>query len=152
MKNRIFERFKDYLSMEIMIEYKACLYFSCILFFYFVWLLCQGTYFASVLFMFEMILTAYFIGYLQVYVFQNFDEKERLGKKDAAAIIFCTALYGGASYLLNWFEKSIAASLLFSLFMLLVYMCVYLLNKAKRAIDTNNLNKLLTEYKNGGEK
>lgn len=141
-----------FLSKEIMIEYKACLYFSCILFFYFVWLLLHRIYFASILFMFEMILAAYFTGYFQVYVFQNFDEAEQIERKGVMGIVFSISVYGGVSYLLNWFDKSPIASLLFSLYMLFIYLCVFLLNKIKRAIDTNNLNKMLSEFKKGAEK
>ena len=132
-----------------MIEYKACLYFACILFFYFAWLLIHGLYFASVLFMFEMILAAYFVGYFQVYAFQNFDEAEKIERKGVFGMIFGVGVYGGASYLLGWFDKSLMASLLFSAYMLAVFLCVFLLNKAKRVIDTNHLNKMLSEFKKG---
>ncbi len=44
------------------------------------------------------------------------------------------------------------ASVLFSMYMLVVYLCVFWLNKAKRMIDTNNLNKMLSEFKKGAEK
>lgn len=152
MKNSFFVWFKNYLSKEIMIEYKACLYFACILFFYFMWLLCHGNYFASVLFMFEMILAAYFIVYLQVYVFRNFDEAEHLEQRNLCSIVFCVILYGGISWLLDWFERNLAASFLFALFMTAVYVCVFLLNKAKRVIDTNNLNRMLDKFKKGEEK
>lgn len=81
MKSRFLGWFKRFVSKEIMIEYKSCLYFACILFFYFMWLLCKGIYSASILFMFEMILAAYFVGYFQVYVFRNFDEAEQIEKK-----------------------------------------------------------------------
>ena len=152
MKNRMWTWFKDYLSKEIMIEYKACLYFSCILFFYFAWLLYNRTYFGSILFMFEMILAAYFVGYLQVYVFQNFDEAEQIERKGVMGIIFGTGVYSIVSYLLGWVDRSLMASVLFSLYMLVVYLCVFWLNKAKRMIDTNNLNKMLSEFKKGAEK
>ncbi|NBJ96341.1 DUF3021 domain-containing protein [bacterium 1xD8-48] len=149
MKSRFLGWFKRFVSKEIMIEYKSCLYFACILFFYFMWLLCKGIYSASILFMFEMILAAYFVGYFQVYVFRNFDEAEQIEKKGVLGIIFGISVYGAVSYLLGWFEKSPGASLWFSFYMLIVYVCVFLLNKAKRTIDTNNLNKMLSEFKKG---
>ena len=108
-----------------MIEYKSCLYFACILFFYFMWLLCKGIYSASILFMFEMIFTAYFVGYFQVYVFQNFDEAEQIEKKGVLGILFGISVYSVVSYLLGWFGKSPGASLLFSLYMLIIYLCVF---------------------------
>ena len=60
-----------YLTQEIGIEFKACLYFFAILFFYCMYRLVQGIFDASMLHMAEMILAAYIIGYLQVYVFRN---------------------------------------------------------------------------------
>ena len=102
--------------------------------------------------MFEMILAAYFVGYLQVYVFQNFDEAEQIERKGVMGIIFGTGVYSIVSYLLGWVDRSLMASVLFSLYMLVVYLCVFWLNKAKRMIDTNNLNKMLSEFKKGAEK
>lgn len=147
MKSKGWEKFKKLLSREIVIEYKACLYFSCILFFYFVYLLCQGTDLASIVFLFEMILTAYVAGYIQICLFHNSDEAEELEKKDILGILFCTLLYGGASYGFAWFDRNLTAALLFLAYMLFVHYCVYLLNKIKRAIDTENLNKMLNEFK-----
>ena len=147
MRNSGWESFKRILSREVVIEYKACLYFACIVFFYFAYLLCQGVYLASMAFLFEMILTAYGVGYAQIYLFHNSDEAERLEGRDILGIIFCTSLYGGASYVLAWFDRSFAATLLFLVYMLFVHYFVYLANKIKRAVDTENLNKMLTEFK-----
>lgn len=147
MGTRAVERMKRILSMEIMIEYKACLYFCCIIFYYFACLLCQGVFVADILFMFEMIFTAYAAGYVQVCLFHNSDEAERLEKKDILGILFSTFLYGGTSWVLAWFDRSIAATGIFLVYMLLVHYCVYLLNRIKRAVDTQNLNRMLTEFK-----
>ena len=130
-----------------MIEYKACLYFCCVVFFYFAYLLCRGIYVAGIAFLFEMILTAYAAGYTQVYLFHNSDEAERLEGRDILGIIFSTLLYGASSYLLAWFDRSLPATLLFLLYMIFVHYFVYLANRMKRAIDTENLNKMLTEFK-----
>jgi len=147
MRNKSREKFKRILSREIVIEYKACLYFCCMIFFYFVYLMCRGTYLASILFLFEMILTAYAAGYVQVYLFHNSDEAQRLERRDILGIIFCTFLYGGISYALAWFDRSLPVTLLFLAYMIVVHYCVYLANKIKRAIDTENLNKMLSEFK-----
>lgn len=152
MRSRAVQRFEEFLSREIMIEYKACLYFACILFFYFAWLLWRGSFLAQILFMFEMILAAYAAGYVQVCLFHNSDEAERLEKADVAGILFCTLLYGGTSWCLAWFDRSPAATALFLAYMLFVHYCVYLLNKVKRAGDTRNLNRMLNEFKGGGGK
>lgn len=147
MRNNRWEKFQVILSREVVIEYKACLYFACVVFFYFAYLLSRGIHMASMAFFFEMILTAYGAGYIQVYLFHNSDEAEKLECKDVLGIIFCTFFYGGASYTLAWFDRSLLATLLFLPYMIAVHYFVYLANKIKRAVDTKNLNKMLTEFK-----
>ena len=144
-------RFLGCLSREIAIEYKACLYFCCMLFFYFGYLLCTGRDSASILMMWEMILTAYFVGDLQVYFLGNFDESERLGRRENAAICLCSGIYIAASLFFGWFEGNIIATVLFFGYLLLCYVCVYLCNKVKRKIDTDKLNAMLTAYKESRE-
>ena len=39
MRNRGWDKFRTILSREVVIEYKACLYFACEVFFYFAYLL-----------------------------------------------------------------------------------------------------------------
>ncbi|MDO4333338.1 MAG: DUF3021 domain-containing protein [Eubacteriales bacterium] len=151
MKSETKRKLRKYLSAEISIEYKACLYFSCIVFFYSACLLVQKNYFASVAVLWEMVLTAYAMGYLQVYLFRNFDEADRLGKREAASILLCACLYTGVSWLFKWFDRSAPATLLYLAYMLLCYGCIFLCNKVKRMIDTQNLNKLLTEFKKEGK-
>lgn len=149
-KSKFIQGFKNYFATEIAIEYKACLYFYAIVFFYCVFLAIKGEFQASVLYMAEMILTTYLMGYLQVYLLGNFDEAEKLGKKEAAYTLLCSALYTGVSYLFGWFDKSPAATLIFFGFLAFAYWCVYLINKIKRKIDTENLNDMLTKYKKAG--
>lgn len=141
------ENFKKYIGYEIAIEYKACLYFYCILVFYVSYLLCQGVYTARILHMCEMILATYLMGYAQIYLLGNFDEAEKLTAKDTVSMVLCSVAYTVTSYLCGWFEKNIWVNLLFLAFMLFAYFCVYLLNRIKRAVDTENLNQWLAEYK-----
>ncbi|MDO4322642.1 MAG: DUF3021 family protein [Lachnospiraceae bacterium] len=143
MRNRL----KKYLSREIVIEYKACLYFCCLLFFYFCYLAFQGIFSASVPVMCEMILTAYAAGYLQVYAFRNFDDAERMGAAEAAGMFLCAGLYTAVAWILSWFGHSKITTALFFLYLVFIYVCVYLLNKLKRRIDTEALNKMLEDYK-----
>ena len=149
-KRKFIQGFKHYFSTEIAIEYKASLYFYAIVFFYCVFLASKGKFQASVLHMAEMILTTYLMGYLQVYLLRNFDEAESMGKREAAYTLFCSVLYTGASWLFGWFDKNLAATLIFLGFIAFAYWCVYLINKIKRKIDTENLNNMLTEYKKAG--
>lgn len=146
MRNKI----EKCLSREIAIEYKACLYFSCLMAFDCAYLLYRKVYSVQILQMWEMILTAYFIGYLQVYVLRNFDESEQFGKWEIFASLLCTGIYTAASLVFEWFDRNLPASILFFGFVLLCYVCVYLCNKIKREIDTKHLNHLLEDYKKAG--
>lgn len=147
MWNKFKKKFKTCLGAEIIIEYKACLYFGCVLAFACFYLLYQGICFVSILHLFEMIFTAYFVGYLQVYVLHNFDEAEQIDRKGVISAVICTGLYTIVSWLAGWFERNAVTTVLFLVYMLLVYFLVYLINKMKRAIDTENLNGMLTEFK-----
>lgn len=149
-KSKFIKEFKKYFSVEIAIEYKACLYFYAIVFFYCVCRALQGNFQASVLHMCEIILTTYLMGYLQVYLLQNFDEAETLGKREVLYILICTTIYTGASYLFGWFGRSLIPTLVFFGFIGFAYWCVYLINKIKRNIDTENLNDMLDKYKKAG--
>ena len=62
-----------YLTKEIGIEFKACLYIYALLFFYCVYRLSCGRSDASIWHMAEMIFSTYVMGYLQVYVLWHFD-------------------------------------------------------------------------------
>ncbi len=147
MKMSKLDKFKRYLSIEIGIEYKACLYFYCIMVFYCIYLALQHTFSASVLYMCEMIFTAYIMGYLQVMLLKNFDEAENITGREFLSMLLCTAIYTGCSYLFCWFDRSLLATGVFFLFILFSYWCVYLINKIKRNIDTNQLNEMLTAFK-----
>lgn len=139
----------SYLSKEIAIEYKACLYFYSILVFYCIYLVCQGVFHASILHMCEMIGSTYLMGYLQIYCLDNFDEAEQFGEREFMKTIICSVIYTGVSFLFGWFDRSIWVTLLFFSFFVFAYWCVYLINKMKRNIDTKNLNELLEQFKEG---
>ena len=130
-----------YLTKEISIEFKACLYFFAFLFYYCMYRVIGGVYDASILHMTELILACYIIGYIQVYLLWNFDEADKLGGKEILGIALCTAVYTAISWLFNWFDKNIIATVLFTAYILLVYFCVYLVYKYKRIIDDKKLNE-----------
>lgn len=140
-------RFEKYLTQEIGIEFKACLYFYCVLFFYCIVMFFQGFDSVSILTMAEIIASNYVICYIQVYVFHNFDEADRLGINEGMGILVCTGAYTLLSYCLSWFERKPDITLYFALFLVFTYLCVFLVYKIKRNIDTKELNNLLTEYK-----
>jgi hypothetical protein len=136
-----------YLTKEIGIEFKACLYFFAILFFYSMYRIVMGSLEASIIHMAEMIFTCYFIGYAQVYLFWNFDEADSVGGKEVAGVLICTAIYGILSYMLNWFDKNIYVTLGLAAYLLLTYVCVILIYKTKRNIDDKQLNEDLALFK-----
>lgn len=148
-KSSFKEKFMHYLGAEIWIEYKACLYSYCIMVFYCIFLLCQKVYQARILIMAEMVLAAYFMGYAQVYLLKNFDESDKFGKHEIVSTLLCSVSYTLISYVLDWFGRSLLVTGLFFLFMLFSFWCVYLVNKIRRAYDTQNLNKMLAEFKKG---
>lgn len=146
-KERIKERLKNYLGIEVGIEYKACLYFFCILFFYCCYQLVQRQYTVAILHMAELVLCNYIMGYAQMYVFENFDEAKRLGVKEIISMILCTAIYTAASFGFGWFDRGVIVTVIFALYMLLVYVCVFLVNKIKREWDSAQLNDMLAAFK-----
>lgn len=143
--------FKRYLYSEIGIEFKACLYFCLVLFFYFLYQIIGGSLYASIITMFEMVLTAYIICYIQVYLLENFDEKEHLGIKEGIFSLGCSLLYTIVSILFGWYDRNIGASILFFVYMVLCYLCVFLVYRLKRAADTIRLNQELHGFKNRKE-
>lgn len=145
------EKWKRFVGTEVGIEYKACLYFYCLLFFYCCYLVLQKTYTASILHMAEMIFTAYVIGYIQVYLFGNYDEAEHFGKKETAGAVICTLIYTGVSYWLGWFDRKPIVTVIFMLYFLFAGFCAFLVNRIKREVDTKQLNELLDAYKEEDE-
>ena len=141
-----------YLTSEIGIEFKACLYFFAILFFYCVFRIVQGKWEAGILHMGEMILTCYIIGYSQVFLFRNFDEATRLGGREWIGMVVCTSLYCLVSYFGGWFEKKIAVTLLFAAYVVLMYTCVFLIYKTKRRLDDKLLNEELKLFQSEHKK
>ena len=151
MKKHNTTLWERYLTNEIGIEFKACLYFFAILFFYCVYRMIGGTFEASMLHMGEMILTCYAMGYIQLFLFNCFDEADRLGTKELVGIAVCTCLYCLVSYLGNWFERKILVTLIMGAYVILLYACVFLIYKTKRRINDKELNEELkifqTEHK-----
>lgn len=141
-----------YLTKEIGIEFKACLYFFAMLFFYCVYRLCVGQTVASILHMAEMIFGTYIIGYLQVFVLWNFDEADNLGKKEILGIIICTVIYTLLAYFCSWFDKNIYVTLGFMAYVVFLYVCVFLVYKCRRNIDDKILNSDLELFKTRTEK
>lgn len=141
-----------YLTKEIGIEFKACLYFFALLFFYCTYRLCVGLTVADILHMAEMIFLAYIVGYIQVFLLWNFDEADDLGKKEWLGIIVCTAIYVAVSYVCSWFDKNIYVTIGFAGYVVFLYFCVFLVYKCRRKIDDRILNSDLELFKTRSEK
>lgn len=109
-------------------------------------LISKGVFFASVIFLCEMIASTYLMGYLQIYCLNNFDEAERFGMTEFLKTLLCSSIYTVLSYLFGWFDKKLLVTVLFFVF---AYWCVYLINKIKRNIDTKELNEMLVQFKKG---
>ena len=137
---------EHYLTKEIGIEFKACLNFFCILFFYSVYRVVGGSLEASIIHMSEMILLTYAMGYVQVYLLSNFDEGEHLGIKEIFYMILCSAIYTGVSFFGKWFDGNMAVTVGFAAYMMVVYMCAFLVYKSKRYIDGKVLNEDLKAF------
>ena len=140
-----------YLTKEIGIEFKSCLYFFAILFYYCVFRIVTGRLDAGIVHMAEMIFACYIIGYVQVLVFKNFDEADCLGRIEWLGLTVCTLFYGALSFALNWFDRNLYVSLGFTAYVFVTYLCVVVIYRSKRRIDDKKLNEDLmifrTEHK-----
>ncbi|MCR5119341.1 MAG: DUF3021 domain-containing protein [Lachnospiraceae bacterium] len=141
-----------YLTKEIAIEFKACLYFFALLFFYCVYRVICGIYEAGILHMAEMIFSCYFIGYIQVYLFDNFDESDELKGRKLAGMIICTGIYALLSFVLGWFDGIWQVTAIFVLYWIITYFCVFLIYRSKRRIDDKKLNEELKLFQAGHHK
>lgn len=137
---------EKYLTAEIGIEFKACLYFFCILFFYSMYRVIGGSFEASIIHMAEIIVMTYAMGYIQVYLLGNFDEGAHLRGKEIGYVLFCSLIYTGVSFLGKWFDRDPAVSIGFFFFMVLAYVCAFFVYKSKREIDEKILNEDLKAF------
>lgn len=145
-KKKDISTWERYLTTEIGIEFKACLYFFCILLFYSMYRIIGGSFEASIIHMAEMIFFTYIMGYVQVYLLSNFDEGELLKGKEILYVILCSAIYTVFSVLCGWFNRSVRVSICFFLYMMFAYVCAFLVYKIKRNIDAKFLNEDLKAF------
>jgi len=136
-----------YLTKEIGIEFKACLYFYAILFYYCVYRVICGIWDASIIHMAEMVLLTYAIGYVQVYLLWNFDEAEQIGIKEVIGAVICTVIYTLVAAFGGWFNGNIWVILGFAAYILFAYACIFLVYKTRRNIDEKILNDELSLFK-----
>lgn len=149
-KGQEMKKFRKILLAEVGIEFKACLYFFVILFFYCVYRMLQGSFQADMLVMAEIILTTYVMGYIQVFLLRNFEESDKLGAFELLASIGCSLVYVGVSFLFGWFDKKGVPALLFFGYMMLCYISIYCIYYVRRHWDTEELNLELESFKKTG--
>lgn len=146
MRKKVQNIWVHYITKEIGIEFKACLYFFCILFFYSVYRLSRGCYEASILHMTEMIFLTYAMGYVQVYLLSNFDEGPQFKRREVFYMLLCTSVYTGISFLGSWFDRDLPATALFACYMIVIYLCAFLVYKCRREYDEKLLNADLRAF------
>jgi len=137
---------EHYLTKEIGIEFKACLYFFALLFYYCTYRVASGIYQASILHMAEMIFSTYVIGYIQVFLLWNFDEADELNFKELIGMVICTGLYTLLSLLCGWLDKKLWITIGFFAYIFFMYICVYFIYKIRRKIDNKILNDELSIF------
>lgn len=135
-----------YLAVEIAIEFKACIYFFCILFFYSMYRLLGGSVEANILHMGEMIFLTYGMGYFQRYVLGNFDERDRLGAREIGYLLLCVGIYTAFSYVGGWFARGVFMTVFFAFYMVAAYLGGFLVYKIKRMLDAKQLNEDLRAF------
>lgn len=142
-KVSVFERF---FSIEIGIEIKSCLYFCCILAYYFIFQIIMGSWDASIVHMTEMIISTYVIGYIQIYLLSDFDEMDEFNWKVLVFSLVCSVTYMVLAIFFDWFDGNMIANAGFLAFMMMCYLSYFIVSRAKRRIDTRLLNEDLREF------
>lgn len=139
--------FQRLLLWEIGIEFKTGLYFLCLMFYYGVYRWSMGYHTAELLLMIEMLAVLYIMGYVKAILLGDFDEAERYGVREWAGAVLCCTVYTGAAWLFAWFDRSTAVTAGFFLYMAVCQVCMFLLYKVKRIIETKHLNQELESFK-----
>ncbi len=139
-----------YLLEEIGVEFKACIYFFCYLFYYSIYKLVGGSTSANIIHMAEMILLTYGMCYLQIYFMNNFDEGEEFRLKELMLSMVCGLIFTAASWFFGWFDKNVPVTVGFFLYVIFAYFCGFLVYKIRRTLDAKALNDDLKAFKERG--
>lgn len=135
-----------YLTIKIGVEIKCCLRFFLILCFYCVYQLIGSSLNANIFHMLQMILLAYVMEWIQALIGSDFDELDRLGRKEWLLILLGSVVYAVAAHLGSWYGKNIGISIGFGFYMVGAYLCTFLIYKIKRVIDAKFLNDDLKSF------
>ncbi len=146
MNKKIHNFLESYLTKKIGTEIKCCLTFFLILCFYCVYRWLTGYTQAGIINMLEMVLLAYVLQWIQVLIHSDFDEVDRLGIKEWLLVLLGSFAYAVAAHFLGWFDKNILVDIGFWFYMVVAYLCTFLIYKIKRFIDAKHLNEDLKRF------
>ncbi len=149
-KNNGLTGLERYLLEEIGVEFKACIYFFCYLFFYSVYKLLGGSTSANIIHMAEMIFLTYGMCYIQIYLMKDFDEGEEFKLRELLLSSLCGVIYTLTSWFFGWFDKNVTVTIVFFLFVVFAYFCGFLVYKIRRTLDAKALNEDLKAFKERG--
>lgn len=149
-KSKGLTKLERYLLEEIGVEFKACIYFFCYLFYYSMYKLLGGNTSASIIHMAEMIFFTYGMCYFQIYIMKNFDENEEFKIRELLLSMVCSVMYTFVSWLGGWFDRNIPVTVGFFLYVVFAYICGFLVYKIRRTLSSKALNEDLKAFKERG--
>lgn len=138
---------ENILSREIAIKYKAGIYSLCHLFYIAMFLITRQKFHINLVQLAQIVLLAWFVNHIEIYLFGNFDEADRLTRKWWLSSLICSVLYMLSAYWLNWFGGNGHVLIGFGVYQLFCYWGIYINNKIKRHIDSKQLNHQLDQFK-----
>lgn len=141
MNNKFWLLFEKYLTKKIGAEIKCCLTFFLILCFYCLYRWAIGFTDAGILHMLEMVLLSYVLEWIQILLHSDFDEVDRLCLKEWLVILVGSSVYAFLGHLGSWFDKNVGVGIGFWFYMVVAYLCTFLVYKIKRVIDAKHLNE-----------
>ncbi len=146
MKDKLRNCLEWYLTKKIGTEIKSCLVFFIALCFYCIYNWCIGSTQVEIIPMFIMVILAYLMIWIQVFIHSDFDEIDRLGIKEWGVVILSPVIFTIAARLGHWFDDKIAVELGFLVYMIVAYLCTYWIYAIKRSIDAKLLNNDLKRF------
>lgn len=148
MNNTFHNIFEMYITRKIGVEIKCCLMFFMILCYYCGYRLIGGISHANITHMFQMVVVAYLLAWAQSLIRADFHEVEKLRAKEWGFIVASSVIYVIVSLILGWYDQNIAVTIVFAVYMLVVYLCIFWIYKIKRIIDAKLLNADLKHFQN----
>lgn len=151
MKKKLMTLFERWLTIKIGVEFRCCLTFFLMVFFYGVHRLLTGSDQASIWHLAQMMGAAYLYGWVQALLHADFDEMDRPGLKEWAVILGGAAAYALAAWLGGWFGGSVPVTGLFFLYMTGCALSTLLILYLKRSIDSRLLGDDLKQFQQRGQ-